>query len=67
MRRIISAAALVAVSVICQQAAMAADTVINIVSNFNNKEMASQTEFECHDGAIMAGVAFKADFVNVGP
>lgn len=44
-----------------------ANAVINIVSNYNDKEMASQTEFECHDGAIMAGVAFKADFVKVAP
>lgn len=44
-----------------------ANAVINIVSNYNDKVMASQTEFECHDGAIMAGVAFKADFVKVAP
>ena len=42
-----------------------ANAVINIVSNFNDKEMASQTEFECADGAIMAGVAFKGDFVKI--
>ncbi len=47
-------------------AAVGADAVINIVSNYNNVEMASATEFECHDGAIMAGVAFKADFVKLG-
>jgi len=43
---------------------LGADGVVNIVSNFNDKEMASQTEFECADGSIMAGVAFKADFVR---
>lgn len=42
-----------------------ANAVVNIVSNFNDKEMASQTEFECADGAIMAGVALKADFVKI--
>jgi len=42
-----------------------ANAVVNIVSNYNDKEMASQTEFECADGAIMAGVAFKADFVKI--
>lgn len=42
-----------------------ANAVINIVSNYNDKEMSSRTEFECHDGAIMAGVAFKADFVKI--
>ncbi|TWI66341.1 hypothetical protein IP91_02153 [Pseudoduganella lurida] len=42
-----------------------ANAVINIVSNYNNKEMSSATEFECHDGAIMSGVALKGDFVKV--
>jgi hypothetical protein len=42
-----------------------ANAVINIVSNYKDQPMVSQTEFECHDGAIMAGVAFKGDFVKV--
>lgn len=42
-----------------------ANAVINIVSNYKDNEMASATEFECADGAIMAGVALKADFVKV--
>ncbi|MES2260678.1 MAG: excinuclease ATPase subunit [Pseudomonadota bacterium] len=42
-----------------------ANAVINIVSNYKDKEMSSQTEFECHDGAIMSGVALKADFVKI--
>jgi uncharacterized protein YbjQ (UPF0145 family) len=42
-----------------------ANAVINIVSNFKDIEMASQTEFECADGAIMAGVALKGDFVKI--
>lgn len=42
-----------------------ANAVINIVSNYNNIETASATEFECHEGAIMAGVALKAEFVRV--
>ena len=42
-----------------------ADAVINIVSNFNNVEFASATEFECVDGALMAGVALKGDFVRL--
>lgn len=45
--------------------AVGANAVINITSNFNDQEMASPTEFTCADGAIMAGVAFKADFVKV--
>ncbi|HWW72410.1 MAG TPA: excinuclease ATPase subunit [Duganella sp.] len=42
-----------------------ADAVVNIVSNFRDKEFASQTEYECADGAIMAGVALKGDFVKL--
>lgn len=44
-----------------------ANAVVNIVSNFNNVEMASATEFECAEGAIMAGVALKGDFVKIAP
>ena len=42
-----------------------ADAVVNIVSNFRDQEFASQTEYECADGAIMAGVALKGDFVKL--
>lgn len=42
-----------------------ANAVINIVSNYNNQEMASATEYECHDGTLMSGVTFKADFVKI--
>jgi uncharacterized protein YbjQ (UPF0145 family) len=44
---------------------LGANAVINIVSNYNHVENSSETEFECHVGAIMAGVAFKADFVTI--
>jgi len=44
---------------------LGANAVINIVSNFKNVEMSSQTEFECADGALMAGVALKGDFVKI--
>jgi uncharacterized protein YbjQ (UPF0145 family) len=44
---------------------LGANAVVNIVSNYNHQEMSSETEFECHVGAIMSGVAFKADFVKV--
>lgn len=43
---------------------LGADAVINIVSNYRNIEFSSETEFECHAGAIMAGVALKAEFVK---
>jgi uncharacterized protein YbjQ (UPF0145 family) len=44
---------------------LGANAVINIVSNYNNVESSSQTEFECHAGGIMAGVALKGDFVKI--
>jgi hypothetical protein len=43
-----------------------ANAIVNIRSNYNNLERSSSTEFECHAGAIMAGVALKADFVKIG-
>jgi len=43
---------------------LGADGVVNIVSNYKNVENASETEFECHDGAMMTGVALKGDFVK---
>jgi uncharacterized protein YbjQ (UPF0145 family) len=42
-----------------------ANAVVNIVSNYNNVEFSSTTEYECHAGAIMAGVALKGDFVTI--
>jgi len=44
---------------------LGADAVVNIVSNYKNVENASDTEFECHDGALMTGVALKGDFVKL--
>lgn len=44
---------------------LGANAVINIVSNYDNIENSSTTEFECHVGGIMAGVAFKAEFVKI--
>ncbi|MES2324257.1 MAG: excinuclease ATPase subunit [Pseudomonadota bacterium] len=44
---------------------LGANAVVNIVSNYGNNEWASATEFECHAGAIMAGVALKGDFVRI--
>ncbi|MGH8854714.1 MAG: excinuclease ATPase subunit [Telluria sp.] len=44
---------------------LGANAVVNIVSNYKNVEMSSNTEFECHDGAMMTGVALKGDFVKV--
>jgi uncharacterized protein YbjQ (UPF0145 family) len=44
---------------------LGADAVVNIVSNYGNIENPSATEFECHEGNIMAGVALKGDFVRL--
>jgi len=46
---------------------LGANAVVNIVSNYKNIEMSSATDFECHDGAIMTGVALKGDFVKIKP
>ena len=45
---------------------LGADAVVNIVSNYKHQVMSSTTEFECHAGAMIAGVALKADFVKTG-
>jgi len=44
---------------------LGANAVYNIVSNYENIENSSDTEFECHVGGIMAGAAFKAQFAKV--
>ena len=44
---------------------LGADAVVNIVSNYKNEEMSSETDFECHDGAMMSGVALKGEFVKL--
>jgi uncharacterized protein YbjQ (UPF0145 family) len=44
-----------------------ANAVINIVSNYKKVEMSSETDYECHAGGIMAGVALKGDFVKIAP
>jgi uncharacterized protein YbjQ (UPF0145 family) len=55
--------AMVALQTRAQQ--MGANAVINIVSYYNKKVMSSATEFECHAGAIIAGVALKGNFVKI--
>jgi uncharacterized protein YbjQ (UPF0145 family) len=44
---------------------LGANAVVNIVSNYKNVENSSATDFECHDGAMMTGVALKGDFVKI--
>jgi uncharacterized protein YbjQ (UPF0145 family) len=44
---------------------LGANAVVNIVSNYKNVEYSSETEFECHVGNVVGGVALKADFVRI--
>lgn len=44
-----------------------ANAVINISSNYKNNAPSSQTEFECHTGFLMIGVALKGTFVKLAP
>jgi len=39
--------------------------VVNIASNYKHVEYKDSEKYECHAGAIMAGVAIKADLANV--
>lgn len=41
------------------------NAVINIRSFYKKNEVSSDTEFECHAGAIMAGVALKGEVVKL--
>jgi hypothetical protein len=40
------------------------DAVVNIESNYKNRQFSNETEFECGAGAIMAGVALKGTLVK---
>ncbi len=44
---------------------LGANAVVNIVSYYKKDVMSSPTEFECHAGAVIAGVALKGDFVKI--
>ncbi len=44
---------------------LGANAVVNIVSYYQRVEMSSTTEFECHAGAVIAGVALKGEFVKI--
>ena len=45
--------------------AAGANAVIEIASNYNRVEYKNPENYECHAGAIMAGVAFKAQLATV--
>ncbi|HSC82931.1 MAG TPA: excinuclease [Pseudomonas sp.] len=42
-----------------------ANAVVNIMSNYKNVPYSNASNYECHAGAIMAGVALKGDLANV--
>lgn len=44
---------------------LGANAVVNIESNYGNVPFSSETQYECHVGAIMGGVALKGDFVRI--
>jgi uncharacterized protein YbjQ (UPF0145 family) len=44
---------------------LGANAVVNIRSYYKKDEFSSPTEFECHAGAVVAGVALKGDFVKI--
>ena len=46
---------------------LGADGVVGIVSNYQNVEVGSETEFVCGSGALMSGVAFKGRIVRLAP
>jgi len=44
---------------------LGANAVVNIVSYYRKEVMSSPTEFECHAGAVIAGVALRGEFVKI--
>lgn len=46
-------------------AAAGANAVININSFYRKHEVSSQTEYECHKGFLIAGVALRGDVVRL--
>ena len=44
---------------------LGANAVVNIVSYYKKEVMSSATEFECHAGAVIAGVGLRGEFVKI--
>lgn len=42
-----------------------ANAVVDIVSYYKKNEFSSATEYECHAGAVVVGVALKGNYANV--
>lgn len=47
--------------------AMGANAVVDIVSYYKRDEFKSETEYECHGGAVVIGVALKGTYAKVAP
>ncbi|OLU33176.1 excinuclease [Pseudomonas sp. PA15(2017)] len=45
--------------------AAGANAVVDLASNYKNKEYRDSSKYECHAGAIMAGVALKGKYASV--
>ncbi|CAH0152923.1 MULTISPECIES: excinuclease [unclassified Pseudomonas] len=45
--------------------AAGANAVVDVASNYKNKEYRDSSKYECHAGAIMAGVALKGKYARV--
>ncbi|MGC4027649.1 MAG: excinuclease ATPase subunit [Steroidobacteraceae bacterium] len=43
-----------------------ADAVINLVSYYKKREFKSSTEYECHAGGVVVGVALKGEYASLG-
>ena len=44
---------------------LGANAVVNIVSYYQKDVMSSPTDFECHAGTVIAGVALRGEFVKI--
>ncbi|WP_420991773.1 excinuclease ATPase subunit [Cupriavidus sp. 30B13] len=44
---------------------LGANAVVNVVSYYKKVEVASPAEYECHAGAVVAGVALKGTYARV--
>ena len=44
---------------------LGANAVVNITSVYRNEELASETEFECSAGNVVAGAVLRAEFVTL--
>jgi uncharacterized protein YbjQ (UPF0145 family) len=48
-----------------QAKSLGANAVVGITSNYNQQAYSSTTQFECHAGGIMVGVALKGTYAKV--